>query len=386
VDYLAFFMTTRSSNPVGKGTRRRLFFDVYLSPGNWILAGVVGCIVLGSVGLFIEFVNPSLKGLNSLRIGADSDFYLWLAGLRQDLPDGYLGGNDVNLVAFGSNLLGPELIAWSLRSNVLILVFNYLVLLFSIRMFAEAENIRPIVLAFLLLANPSVLVSVLTLNKEILALLSVALLGKYLASDRRSKGLLLLLLLVSFLARWEHCAVVLFFLAITAKANPLRYWRKLQIVIMVAVISVAYPFVPHLAQTFGSESFQGTTVGQLTEVQSHFLYFVVAFPKICLNLFGGIAGLAHLGQTSSDPNDVYSTVIVPWSSIMNLVVASWFVLRRRVRLSNDLVFFAAIYLLLFAVTPFVQYRYFLPQYYVMCLEIARRVAPRKYRVLQDSLA
>jgi hypothetical protein len=380
-------MPNSSSNLMrGRSRRRSFFFDVYLSPGSWILAGLVGGIIVASLGLFIEFVNPSLKGLNNLRFGADSEFYLWLAGLRPDIPNAYLVGDDVNLVSLGTNLLGPELIAWSLRSNVLILIFNYLILLLSIRMFAEAGNIRPVVLAFLFLANPSVLVSVLTINKEILALLSVALLCKYLASETRSKFLLFLLLVVSFLARWEHCAAVLFFLVITARVNPLRNRRKLQIVILVVLMSIAYPFAPHLAQTFGSESFQGTTVGQLTEVQSHFLYFAVAFPKICLNLFGGIVGLAHLGQTPTDPNNIYSSIIVPWSSFLNLVVASWFFLRRRATLSNDLVFFAVIYLVLFAVTPFVQYRYFLPQYYVMCLEISRRVAPQKYQVIQDSVA
>lgn len=373
-------MISRSPN-----SARRALLGVHLSPGNWMLVGVVGCIMLASLSLFVEYVDPSLKGLNNLRIGADSDFYLWLAGLRQDLPDGYLGETDVNLVSMGANLLGPELIAWTLRSNVLILVFNYLVLLFSVRMFAEAGNVRPIMLTFLLLANPSVMVSVLTVNKEILALLSTALLCKYLAAGRRSKGLLCFLLFVSLLARWEHLAAVVFFLMITGRMNPLRHWRKLEIVMLVAFISISYPFVPNISRTFGSEAFQGTTVGLLTEVQSHFLYFAVALPKICLNIFGGMAGWFVGQQGTYDPNNIYATLIIPWSSFVNLIIASWFVLRRRTGVTNDLVFFATIYLVIFAVTPFVQYRYFLPQYYVMCLEIARRTVPEESGILRSSL-
>jgi hypothetical protein len=342
---------------------------------EWVGWFFIASIMLSSIVLFFFYVEPSFSGKNNLRIGADSVFYLWHAGLVTDNPYRANGDNLAPSISLSGNLLGPDVIGKLLRSSFLILCFNYVLFFVAVAYIAKAIPVRVVLLTILLLINPAILVSVLTLNKEIIVLLSTAMLCYYIESERRSWLLLCCTLLVALLGRWQNLLVVIFFLLLTAKWNPMKNRRNVAIALVVLAITIAYSFLwPFINVVLGIDEYEGKTIVVLAEAQTHFLYFAVVIPKIALNLYGGVIGLAGVGSTDSD---VYNSMIVPLASLANAIVTVWYCIVRKIDLRNDRLYLAILYAVIFAVSPFVQCRYLLPIYLLLCVEIARHTEERE---------
>jgi hypothetical protein len=276
---------------------------------EWVGWLAIASVMLSSLFLFFLYVEPSFNGKNDLRIGADSLFYLWHAGLVSNNPYGANSNNLDPSISLSGNFLGPDVIGKLLRSNFLILCFNYVLLFVAVAYIARAIPVRVVLLTILLLINPAILVSVLTLNKEIIVLLSTAMICYYSASERRSWLLLCCTLLVALLGRWQNLLVFILFLLLTAKWNPMKNRRNITIALLVLAITIAYSFLwPFINLVLGIEEYEGQTIVALTQAQTHFLYFAVVIPKIALNLYGGVIGLANVGSANSD---VYNSMIVP---------------------------------------------------------------------------
>ncbi len=356
-------------------------FTWRLMVSDWVTCILILFIVLTSVLLFFVYVNPSLNGTNGLRIGADSDYYLWFAGLRKEAPSpdlGYTYDGVPELVSIGGDILSPVMIARLLGSNILILCFNYLLFFVAVRLFAQSVPMRAPLLTLLLLVNPAVLVSILTVNKEILVLVSVAMLCKYMASDGKSRLLLLGALLIGLFGRWQHFVITIFFLMLVGRVNPLRRRRNLTICVLVLSITVAVSYFSSTIYVLigmrSGDSLQSKMGLMLATAQDHFLYFAVVLPKIAQDLYSGAFLYGRISKARPSV-DIYNTVIAPLSSLANIVVTIWFIATRRFSLDNDRLFFAVVYMLLFGVLPFAQCRYCLPAYYFLCVEIATRAKP-----------
>jgi uncharacterized membrane protein len=338
---------------------------------------------LNSVVLYFVYVGPSLDGTSDLKIGADSGTYLWNAGLHRDALSAKWGFSDdttpVELVSSGGSLIGPVMIARLLRSNFLILCFNYLLFFFSVRLFAQSVPLRAPLLTLLLIVNPAILVSLLTLNKEILVLISLAMLCKYLSSDRRSRLLLYGSLLVALFARWQQFLIMIVFLMLVGRINPLHRRRRMTICLMVMIITIITPYLLStiyvLERLEPIDSLQGRIGSMLANAQDHYLYFAVVLPRIAINLY---SGAFHFERTAEGllSKDIYGAFIAPLSSLANVVVTIWFIATRRFSLNNDRLFFAVIYALLFAILPYEHGRYFLPVYYLLCVEITTHAKPK----------
>ncbi len=344
--------------------------NLRLTPGNWLLCLAIFNIVAISLVLFFVYVNPSLRGTSNLRIGADSDYYLWHAGLRDDVMAGY-DPSGVSLISLNGGVLGPELFARVLRNNFLILCANYMLFFTAVWIFARTVQIKAPLFALLLLLNPSILVSLLTVNKEILVLLSVAMLCNYLASKTRSRTYLTAILLVAFLGRWQNLLVFIIFLTMLKLSNALLRRRGLVLLLLVALITIFYPFIASDVDLMmcGYQN-QSNTISILSAVQAHFLFFVVALPKVALNLFGDGLLLLWRGLKDADSTDIYAKFIIPFSSLANIVITIWFLVKRRFSFKEDRLFFVALYALLYSIPPFVSCRYFFPVYVILCLELA----------------
>ena len=152
--------------------------------------------------------------------------------------------------------------------------------------------------------------------------------------------------------------------------------RNITIALLVLAITIAYSFLwPFINLVLGIEEYEGHTIVILTEAQTHFLYFAVVIPKIALNLYGGVIGLANVGNAN---NDVYNSKIVPLASLANAVVTVWYCISRRLDLRNDRFYLAILYAVIFAVSPFTQCRYLLPVYMLLCVEIARATKKQEF--------
>jgi hypothetical protein len=343
-----------------------------LTPGDWLLCYAIFWIIVCSLISFFTYVEPSLKGASNLYIGADSEVYLYRAGMRQDTPDRItLMDIDSPLMSLTGGTFGPVLIARTLQSNFLILCFNYVVFTGTILLFAQTIPVRVPLLVLLLLSNPQILISMITLNKEVIVLLSIALLFGYLADPNRSKVMLILCLSVSLIGRWEHLLITVVFLVLVGGNKSLRRWRKTKALFLIVLISLIYPMIANPLDLLLNMSTKGALNGALTNLQEHYMYFVVVIPKIAMNLYAdGVSFLLH-GPSTENPNYINTTYIAPLSSIANMIVTLWFAAACKFNLKDDRMFFAAFYAIVLSAAPFVQSRYFFPVYVVICLELAR---------------
>ncbi len=323
----------------------------------------VAYISFAGVLFYFFWVQPSLSDNPRLHIGADSTFYLWIAGLIPHNPN---EGELLPMLSASSNFLGPYLIASGLRHNFLIFLFNISLFVLAIHYFAKATPfLKKESFLLLLLLNPVICISILTLSKEILAILSTALLCYWI--NRRSRWLGAAILLISFLARWESMLAVIIFMFLSRSNSKFSRHRKLTLSLMILSFSVLYPFIPFLAELGAiSAALDGNTIATLTEWQSHGLYFIAFFPKLALNLFGGVKQFGAV-----DSQDIYNAFVAPVGSVFNIAICAWFLLRKRFTLYNDKLFFCAIYAIMFVTGPSVQIRFWLPLYIILCLELCQ---------------
>jgi hypothetical protein len=337
---------------------------------QWVLSILVILIVLASLASFLAFVDPALHHQLPYRLWADSQFYLWIAGLTSENPYGLDTADIPGLLSVGGNMLGPMLIAKLLRHDIVILGFNYLVLALAIYYCRKAKPLNTPLFTFLLLINPAVMTSLLTVNKEILSILSAAMLCCYVAQSRSSKLLLYATLSTALLARWEQMALTMIFLTATNKYSP--FFRKPRAILLFFVTSATllYPLVAGsvTALAFGEEGAQGNTVAMFTSMQAHYLYFIAAIPKALLGLFGTI--IVFLRPSDLPSTDIYNLMLMPIASLLNLLVIGWAGVARKIRLSDEMTLFATLYAFLFTIPPIALVRYLLPVYMVGALLVA----------------
>ena len=105
------------------------------------------------------------------------------------------------------------------------------------------------VLLFLLAICSETAPALVTLNKEILVLLSTLLLAKYIFSERRSWILLALILFISVFARWEQIALILLFLYLRRKGSIFERNPRIAIAAVIGILTVFYTLIARLPGT-----------------------------------------------------------------------------------------------------------------------------------------
>ena len=382
----AYLLTKRL--PRFKFTFRKIpnIFSIKMPTLDWVFWYCFAVFLVALFPLFFWVVEPSVRGENHLRIGADSSMYIWYAGMETDTAllgrsyyiDGPRFTGDLNLatlVTFGGNLLGPVLIATTLKSNFLFMLLNYLLFFIALHYVWKQEVIRKKLFIFLLFLNPITAVSLLTLNKEIFVLLSVAMLAHYLGMKNRSWLFLLMIVLVSTMARWEQSLFVVAFLLLLHPVNLLRKRRLIVTALIIAAITVIYPLIaagvnPVLLAGNGDG---GNLLPALNRLQDHFLFFAVLFPKMLLNFAGTL--LNFRGYGSLDWHDVQNSLIILWAGASMLLVSAAILFTGRLRLRRDLIYFAVLFVIICCASPFVQLRYMYGVYVIACMELATVADP-----------
>jgi hypothetical protein len=354
-------------------------FTITRPLGDWIFWYGFALFMVALIPLFFWIVQPSLLGKNGLRIGADTALYLWYAGLDSDaalLKTAYHVEtpypDEFTLVAFGGNFLGPWLIATTLKSNFLIMLFNYVLFFISLHYLFKLSGIQSKMLLTLLLINPITAVSILTLNKEIIVLLAAALFAYYLESSR-SKLMLLIVLAVSMVARWEQTACVVIFLLLTSRLNPWRKRRAFTIFLVVAGITVIYPQVAPLINSvfLATNEVGGRLMTSLGWLQEHYLFAVALIPKLLMNFAGTFLGMFYTYKTW-DWNDLQNSFIGPLSSVLLVIVMVAVISSKRLNLRKDLIYYSVLFMVILSASPFLQPRYMYPIYVFACIELSRK--------------
>jgi hypothetical protein len=317
------------------------------------LVGLALYLSLSAVA-FYGFVNPSLNGWNKWRVGADSATYVRVAEQIHHSDD------LIPLLGFAQNLILPALVAVLLKTTLNIAIFNISLFLFSVYIIAKTLPgfKQYIFLPFVLLA-PTTFSALLTLNKEIFVLFSAVLLLRWLTNG--SRGLLLFLIALSLVLRWEQAMVILLF-AVVRRLNwsPKRvFWLLLfGISCLFPLIHRTIPLPPNLKVSSG-------VIEVMNKMQDQGLYFLLFIPKLITALASQLFRWWIPLFDKERFLDLQTGVFVIGNQFC-MVALAVFVWRKGLwRLSNKVVYFVIIYIVLFCSAPLNSPRYLYMVYIVV---------------------
>ncbi len=364
--------------------------------------------LIGFLGLclavFYSIEQPVLLNQSNLRLGADSKTYFLIAEMlrgggaphtefiQSDLQPGadsqnnsdlaetlrQDGSHSVEFIGLGANFIGPILMALLFQSPFWVMVGNIALFVFALAMCAPIKDLSRTTLALLLALNATTLVSLVTLNKEIFALAASLLLCRYLYTESKSKLLLAAILVIGLMARWEQSAITLLFLFFRREGSFFRRHPYSAILLLVAVITIAYPLALHSRgvdlSAFVDQAQTGNGILVLDRMQSSYGFPLVVIPKALTSMFGRVLTPAYWlsGYLHQDFTDLANQYVIHLHCLAMLFVFVIALCKGRLRMSRPLPFFMALYLIITAANPFTQPRYEYPIYVLLCFELARR--------------
>ena len=349
------------------------------TPTFWVLT--VCCVIYFAFcwGIFTVTVEPQYGSMRPPSIEADSSNYFGLAGLGDE---GSV--NQGSLVNFGGSSLGPVITALIFRNRFGVAWFNCALFLLVIWWAGRIPGVRREVFAVLMMIEPQLLPTLMTLNKEIFAIAGLMSFAAYLypvtktRSGRASKWFLLATFVLSMFARWEQVLVIGWYLIAESKRSPIRNKPAKGIVALLLVCSFAWAAAVHIVHVNLAgfiEQAQGGVISRLYAIQADGGFFLVALPKILMNIAGRwTSPLYFLGDYwDTDFDGVWQNAYIGiLSSLVMLVVVAITIVRDRFRLARPLIYFTATYFVCTALNPFIQHRYIYPAYALIALELARR--------------
>jgi hypothetical protein len=324
-------------------------------------------------GCFFVFEQPRLNHDTFIRFGADSPVYWDAVEYRTQHTQ-----SDAGLVSFTSNLLGPVLLGLLLRTGLAVAFFNVLLFFLAVEIACSIPGVDRYRLLFFLAISAETAPALVTLNKEIMVLVSALLFAKYVLSKRRSLFLLAAVFAVSVFARWEQIAILLLYLFLTRKGSIFRRKPWLAVSTVVAILTVLYPLIARLPGSrigaFTQYARGANTIAKLNTIQTDFGFPLVVVPKIIMDVFGELLRPVTfvkeyylLGWA-----DIHSIFIIPLFSISLIALLVMAYRRGKLNPRRPIALLIIIYAIVTAVTPFVQPRYNYFIYVLLCLELARK--------------
>jgi hypothetical protein len=325
--------------------------------------------ILASLGALLLVALPVLRGEMRLEFYADTDVYEPLA---RTMPLSF------DLVSVGANLFGPLLVLKVLGGDrFLVYLFNVACLAAAFAVVARTFPVNRLQFLFYLMLTPLMFTSLLSINKEIVAVAATAFFAAYYHSGRRWQ--LVMGLIASGLVRWQMTLFMVTFMVMASPLNPFRRRRFLSVLLLTVAISVVYARnlttfeqLNQLALLGAQEYVEGSGLyGYFLTVQNHYGYFLVFLPKTLHQMLGLLTRADRVTEVEHFfNNDVMFFHSV--ASLVLLLVVAW---RRRIRLDLDPVYIAVVYAAIFALSPIFSPRYFLPIYVLLAIAVALRGDP-----------
>jgi hypothetical protein len=322
--------------------------------------------ILTSLGVFLVVALPVLRGDMQFKFYVDTMTYERIA---RTMPLSF------DLVQIGVNLFGPVLVLNVLGGNrFLVYLFNVACLVAAFAIVVRTFPVSRLRLLFYLTLTPLMFTSLLSINKEIMAVAAIAFFAAYYASGRRWQ--LAVALATSFLVRWQMTLFMLVFMGMASPLNPFRRRRFLSVLVLTVAISIVY--VQNLA-TFrrldqvaalgAREAVEGSGLySAFISVQNSYGYFLVFLPKTLHQMIGPLSRVDKV----TDMSNFFNNDVLFFHSLATLSLLFAALLRRRIRLDLDPVYIAAVYAAVFGLSPIFSPRYFLPIYVLMAIALALR--------------
>ncbi|MFP5231720.1 MAG: hypothetical protein ACLGQX_03710 [Acidobacteriota bacterium] len=329
-----------------------------------LLGFAVAAYVCFSLYLFFQWVAPSLEGRADQRIAADSSTYIHFADqLRSGDPD---PPTVIALSSFPNTLWMPVFMAFELKTTFDMVVANYAIFLLAFCLLRRSLPLSAGTFLGLLVLNATTTISLLSVNKEIVDLLAVAL---FVYGRRKGNYFVLLLsVIVAFFNRYEVCLVLLLYLFAESPLDPLRRTRGRAILVILAVLSLLLPVVAaHQLATHLEEASRSNTITFLDNFEMHFMYALVVIPKVAENFFSELIDVSKWIHSYSF-SDLANSYILLSNNFANLVVVALLLRRRAFTFKSDLIYLATIGAIIMGISLVVQPRYFYCVYVVLCLK------------------
>lgn len=334
---------------------------------------------------FLLVALPVMNGTMDFQFYADSKTY------EEEALYKFMRGDFFD---FANNSFGPVQILLLLgpRNYFLIFLFNVTLFLLALKyLSASCKSIDRTKLYTLIFLSPITFTSLMSINKEMIALLCVALI--IYNHTRKRWAIALILILLTYLVRWQFTGFYLIYLLIFSKINFLRNHRLIVFVIFL-LITTAVLFVARdsiLAKVFAR--FDNTvdswdegrgTFAIAQGLQDNYGYIVAFVPKVLLLLCGMITRYSLF----FDFSDVYNNFITYLQTIWNIFIL-YFAYKGKcmnMKMSDDFFYIALIYCAIYAITPIFCTRYFYPGMLFLCYAIAQKCPYQKVRVSYSSVS
>jgi hypothetical protein len=321
---------------------------------------------------FFYFEQPRLNHDTFIRFGADSPTY-WDA---VDYRSQHTQTQGV-LVSFTGNLLGPVLIGMLFRTGLGVAFFDIFLFFFAVEIACSIPGVDRYRLLFLLAICSETAPALVTLNKEIMVLVSALLIAKYITSPKRSLILLGVVFTASVFARWEQIAILLLYLFVSRRGSVFERKPWLALGTVLAILTVLYPVIVRLPGSaigaFTQYAKGANTIAKLNTIQSNFGFPLVVVPKMIMYCTGELLRpLTFVREyTLLGWADIHSIFIIPLFSIALITLLVMAYRRGLLNPQRPIALLIIIYMMVTAVTPFIQPRYNYFVYVLLCVELAR---------------
>ncbi|MEI7848619.1 MAG: hypothetical protein WCK35_22650 [Chloroflexota bacterium] len=326
----------------------------------------IGLYIILAIILFYFIGYPSLTGDISIQAYSDAKTYERVALLINSLSDA-LFSTEVS-----QNLAGPLLILKLLNSNyLLIFIFNVVCLLVSIKVIFDNYKINRKVFLFFIFINPMTLFALFSVNKEILAFLSIAIYLAYIKN--KNIKYFIIALLVAFLARWQLLLFVIVssvLVYLDTHIKQKKLFRYLIIILLLVIISLIFPLFTTLfskvLEYSDSSEVTGTGIFQrMNDLQLEYGGYILVFiPKLLQILFGLLLSRYRL---ITDFSDFWNNVVQYFNSASFFVLSLYLLYKRKINIKYVNLYLAVIYCLIFTLTVIFSPRYFFGLYLILAL-------------------
>lgn len=347
----------------------------------WLVLGVFIVYLIASYFIFFEAIAPVANFSFRPAIEADSGTYWAASGLRKAETT-----NEEDLHAdASSNLFGPVLEAEIFRTDFNVALFNTFLFIACISILQAMPEFDRATFLLLMMANPLLIPSLITLNKEIFALSGVVFFIRYTRARTLRSCWLAIALTLSLFARWQQVFVMLMYIVYESKISPWRRRPRWGVAITVLGFTIGYGLVYRLAPWFFAallaQADAGRTIVILDNIQAQFGFPLVAIPKILMNCMGRLVTPVYFlhDYFLGDFTDWRDQIMMPMHTLWLTVLLVGMFFTGKLRLQHAPVYLLALYLLMTAINPMIQPRYEYAAYVLLCLE-----ASRYYRLGEDS--
>lgn len=328
-----------------------------------------------SIYIFISFLFLIFVGIAAVKGDIDFDFFADSDTYMEFAEEGFTMRQ---VLVISPNMIGPTIILNVLFKNYfLVFFFNILILILMYNKISKFYNLDKRSLFFFLLISPVLFSSLIAINKEIIALLSMTFFFIY--YRKRSISYLVLALIFSFLVRWQMTMFIVILTLLISNLNVFRNKRAFSLCLLLTFISLLYYLNLSKFETFntiaeiGQESSdEGSGLfSVLIGIQnSNPLGYVLAwFPKFLFLFFGLLARF----QKVFDFSDFYNNFITFWQCLVNFYLFI-LIIKKRISLSNIFFFSAIVYSMIFSLSPIFSPRYLFPVYILMAFALSSEKA------------